>query len=202
VPTGHIVYVRQGTLLALPFDLARNAAIGNPVSVVDGIRQEATAGGGIGFGGTTGAAQFTVSQNGLFAYVPQDTAASVARTLVWVDRHGRETPLPVADRAYVYPRISPDGTRIALDIRDQQQDIWTWDLSREILNRVTFDPAVDNNPLGHRTDAALCSRGRDKASSRRRPTVPAPRTALRRVAATCIGRTPSHATGHVSSSAT
>jgi serine/threonine-protein kinase len=147
VPTGHIVYVRQGTLLALPFDPARNAAIGNPVSVVDGIRQEATAAGGIGFGGTTGAAQFTVSENGLFAYVPQDTAASVARTLVWVDRHGRETALPVPDRAYVYPRISPDGTRIALDIRDQQQDIWTWDLSREILNRVTFDPAVDNNPL-------------------------------------------------------
>jgi len=146
VATGHIVYVRQGTLLALPFDLARNAAIGNPVSVVDGIRQATTAG-GVSFGGSTGAAQFTVSQNGLFAYVPQDTAASVARTLVWVDRHGRETPLPVPDRAYVYPRISPDGTRVALDIRDEQQDVWTWDLSREILNRVTFDPAVDTSPL-------------------------------------------------------
>ena len=47
VATGHIVYVRQGMLLALPFDPARNAAIGNPVSVVDGIRQ-AGAGGGVG----------------------------------------------------------------------------------------------------------------------------------------------------------
>jgi hypothetical protein len=147
VATGHIVYVRHGTLLAIAFDPARGTAIGNPVPVVDGIRQAAAEGGVGGVGGaSTGAAHFTVSQNGLLAYVPQD-AVVVARTLVWVDRQGRETPLPVPDRAYVYLRLSPDGTRVALDIRDQEQGIWTWDLNRDHLTRVTFDPAADTSPM-------------------------------------------------------
>jgi serine/threonine protein kinase len=146
VASGHLVYVRQGTLLAVPFDLARNAAIGNPVPAVDGI-QEATIGGVASIGrNATGAAQFTVSQNGLFAYIPQDLAA-LARTLVWVDRHGHETPISVPERAYAYPRISPDGTHAVVDSRDQEQHIWTWDFSRENLNRVTFDPAADIAPL-------------------------------------------------------
>ena len=69
------------------------------------------------------------------------------RTLVWVDRQGREEPLPAPVRAYEYPRLSPDGTRIAINLRDQEQDIWIWDLARETLTRLTFDPAVDQYPL-------------------------------------------------------
>jgi hypothetical protein len=146
VASGHLVYVRQGTLLAVPFDLARNAAIGNSVPAIDGI-QEATFGGVASIGRkASGAAQFTVSQNGLFAYVPQDMAA-VARTLVWVDRHGHDTPISVPERAYAYPRISPDGTHVVVDSRDQEQHIWTGDLSGEILNRFTFDSAADIAPL-------------------------------------------------------
>ena len=44
-------------------------------------------------------------------------------------------------------RLSPDGTRIALDIRDQENDIWIWDLEREILSRLTLDPATDIFPV-------------------------------------------------------
>ena len=153
--TGHLVYVRQGTLLAVAFDPARLVTTGSPFPVGEGIRQAENAGvGGLAGGpalfNSTGASQFTISENGLFAYVPQDTAGlavSAVRTLAWVDRQGRETPLPVPDRAYVYPRISPDGARIALDIRDQEQDIWVWDLGRETLTRFTFDPAVDILPV-------------------------------------------------------
>src|SRR4029077_6562768 len=43
--------------------------------------------------------------------------------------------------------ISPDGTQIALDIRDQQFDIWTWDIRREAITRVTLDPSVDMCPV-------------------------------------------------------
>ena len=46
---------------------------------------------------------------------------------------------------YVYPRLSPDNTQVALDVREPEGDIWTWDLERGLLTRVTFDPA--ENPL-------------------------------------------------------
>ena len=67
----------------------------------------------------------------------------VERTLVWVDREGREQPLAAGPRGYVNPRVSPDGTRIALSVRDQENDIWMWDFARETLTRLTFDPARD-----------------------------------------------------------
>ena len=148
VSTGHLIYVRAGTLLAVPFDPVRLVTTGNPTPVADGIRQaDNTVAGVPGGGRAAGAAQFAVSQDGLFAYIPRDTAAGGVRGLTWVDRQGRETSLPVPDRAYSYPRISPDGTRIALDIRDQEQDIWVWDLGRETLTRLTFDPVAEVFPL-------------------------------------------------------
>ena len=62
-------------------------------------------------------------------------AAGAQRTLVWVDRQGRETPIPAPPRAYVYPRLSPDGTRVAVYAADQEADIWVWDLGRTTLTR-------------------------------------------------------------------
>ena len=169
VPTGHLIYVRQGTLFAVPFDPVRLVTTGSPIPVADGIRQAIdSAFGGIIPGGravATGAAQFAISEDGLFAYVPQDTAPAVYTDWSWVDRQGRETPLPVPDRAYVYPRISPDGTRVALDIRDQEQDIWVWDLGRETLTPITFDPATDIFRCGHQTDSGSSSRGPVRAFS-------------------------------------
>jgi hypothetical protein len=53
---------------------------------------------------------------------------ALSRRLVWVDRSGTEEAVLAPPRAYFYPRLSPDGTRVALDIRDQETDIWTWDL--------------------------------------------------------------------------
>jgi Tol biopolymer transport system component len=67
--------------------------------------------------------------------------------LVWVDRQGREVPLKAPERSYLYPRISPDGTRVALSIPDQQSDISVWDLARETLTRMTFDPGTDQYPV-------------------------------------------------------
>jgi serine/threonine-protein kinase len=69
------------------------------------------------------------------------------RSLVWVDRQGREEPIPAPPRAYFALRLSPDGTRIALDVRDQENDIWVWELARQTLTRLTFDPANDAFPL-------------------------------------------------------
>jgi dipeptidyl aminopeptidase/acylaminoacyl peptidase len=71
----------------------------------------------------------------------------IPRTLVWVDRQGREEPIKAPAGAYRRVRLSPDGTRVALEIRDQQQDIWIWDLARESPTRFTFEPTIDRSPV-------------------------------------------------------
>ena len=69
------------------------------------------------------------------------------RTLVWVDRDGREEALAAEPRAYRYPRISPDGGRVAFSVADQENDIWIWDFARETLTRLTFAPGWDSYPV-------------------------------------------------------
>jgi serine/threonine-protein kinase len=53
----------------------------------------------------------------------------------------------VPPRAYQRVALSPDGTRLALDVRDEDLDIWTWDLAHETLTRLTTDKAIDNYPV-------------------------------------------------------
>ena len=66
---------------------------------------------------------------------------------MWVDRQGHEEAIVGAPaRAYAAPRLSPDGTRVALEISDQENDIWVWDFVRETLTRVTHDPGIDRAP--------------------------------------------------------
>ena len=98
-----------GTLRAVRFDPDTLAVGSDPVPVVEAVT---TLG--------TGAAEFSVSRTGALVYVPGG-ATGGARSLVWVTRQGHEEPLAAAPpRAYTYPRLSPDGTRVALDMRDQQ----------------------------------------------------------------------------------
>ncbi len=137
VETGHLIYATAGTLRAVRFDLAKLEILGDPVPVVE---QVMTAG--------TGAANFSVSPNGTLVYVPggAGTQVSVTRSLVWVTRQGREQPIAAPPRTYNYASVSPDGTRVALAIDDQEHDIWTWDLARQTLTRLTFDPGRDWYP--------------------------------------------------------
>jgi eukaryotic-like serine/threonine-protein kinase len=137
LPTGHLVYARGEQLLAVPFDLGARRVTGGPVPLVQDLASVSN----------FGAAQFSVAGNGSLVYLPIGANPQAARrTLVWVDRQGRETPLAVSPRGYVYPRVSPDGTRVALDVRDPAADIWIWDLGRETLTRLTFDPGADRSP--------------------------------------------------------
>ena len=137
VPSGHLVYAAAGALRAVGFDLERLDAIGTPIPVVP---QVVTL--------SNGTAEFDVAPNGTLVYVAGGAGATPVRTLVWVDRQGREEAIKGAPgRAYVSPRLSPDGTRLALDIRDQENDIWVWDFARETLTRVTFDPGLDGSPV-------------------------------------------------------
>jgi Tol biopolymer transport system component len=128
------------------------------------------------------AGEFAVAADGTLVYLDAPAGRAVgARTLVWVDRQGREEPLLAPPRAYAYPQLSPDGTRIAFDIRDQEQDLWIWDLQRGGgLTRLTVEPGLDVNPVwtpnGERiifsSDRAGAN-GPLRISGGRRPTVTA-----------------------------
>ena len=73
-----------------------------------------------------GAGNFAVSNNGTLIYVASGTGTQIwpSRSLVWVDRQGKEEPIPAPPRAYASPRLSPDGTRIAMEIRDGEPAVW------------------------------------------------------------------------------
>ena len=73
--------------------------------------------------------------------------ARAQRTLTWVDRTGRETPIAAPARSYFYARVDPAGQRLSLDVRDEEQDIWIWDLKRELLSRLTDKPGQDQYGL-------------------------------------------------------
>ena len=92
-----------------------------------------------------GAANYSVSRQGTLFYVPGGVGAQRApRSLVWVDRKGHEEPIKAPPHDYGGPRISPDGTRLALGFSDQGDgDLWIWDLARETLRRLTFGPAYE-----------------------------------------------------------
>jgi len=128
VPTGHLVYALNGTLLAWAFDLDQRVLRGGPVALVEGVR----------FTTVTGAAMFSVSDDGALVYVPGGTDGA-ERSLVWVDRQGREEFLDVEARPYTRPRLSPDGTRVAVEIvgDDGTSSIWVADATRGTLGRVT-----------------------------------------------------------------
>jgi serine/threonine-protein kinase len=135
VDPGYLIYAVSGTLRAIRFDLERLEVVGDAIPVVEQVMMSAT-----------GAANYAVSRNGTLVVVPGGPA-SAARSLVWVDRQGREEAIKAPIRSYTFLRLSPDGARAALDIRDQERDVWVWDFARETMTRLTFGPALDAAPV-------------------------------------------------------
>jgi Tol biopolymer transport system component len=136
VTSGHLVYTSGQALYAVAFDPVQQTVMGDPMRVVDGVSVS-----------SLGAAAATVTQAGTLAYVPRGAGNATPRSLVWVDRQGHETPVPVPAGAFVSPRISPDGTRVVVNTYDQDSDLWVWDLARKTLTRLTFDPGIDLSPV-------------------------------------------------------
>ncbi len=130
--SGHLVYQQAATLMAVPFDVDRLEISGSPVPVLEGIRSP----------GIRGGAQFAVSRTGTLAYLPGFVDES-ASTLVWVDRLGVAEPLPAPPRQYEYPRVSPDGQRVAVALGD----IWVYDVARDGLTRLTFEGTNSTAPV-------------------------------------------------------
>jgi serine/threonine-protein kinase len=133
--SGHLLYVLDGSLMAVGFDPKSFQLAGTPVPVLQGVMQLGN-----------GSAQYSVSATGSLAYIP-GSAQGAATRLVWVSRNGTEQALPAPPRNYTYPRLSPDGRRLALTIRDETTQTWLYDFGRDTLTRLTFDGTVDEVPV-------------------------------------------------------
>ena len=126
---GYLTYVAASTVRVVPFDPVRLESLGTPVPVVERVLTK-----------PRGAANYAISRAGTLLYMTGAVDQTTPRSLVWVDRKGHEEPIGAPPRAYGTPRLSPDGTRVAIEIYDQNTDIWIWDFARETLRRLTFDP--------------------------------------------------------------
>ncbi len=146
-PSGHIIYANGGSLYALPFDLRGLEVTGLPIKVVDGVQMSIN----------TGAAYFDVSATGSLAYVP-GIAEGGARTLEWVDRRGNAEALPLQQASYLFPRISPDGKTLAMEIEGATHNLFSWDIARPaVITQLTTD-GLSHAPLWTPDGASICYR--------------------------------------------
>jgi serine/threonine protein kinase/Tol biopolymer transport system component len=132
VPPGYLVYAQAGSLMAVPFDAKRLEVTGTPVPVVEGVLQSLA----------NGFAQYDVSIDGVLVYV-SGGVQGINRKMVWVDRNGTEQPTDAPARAYRYPRLSPDGSRVAATIEEGESHVWVYDTGRDALTRLTFEGGVN-----------------------------------------------------------
>jgi Tol biopolymer transport system component len=127
LPTGHLVFLRDGKLMAAPLDLERLALTGSPIEAIAGVRQQLY----------TGVGAFSCSRVGTCVYIAGGTAA--ARTIATVDRNGVVRTLPLAPGSYSSPRFSPSGDKIALWVEQLLCDVDVYDVVRGTLTRLTSD---------------------------------------------------------------
>ena len=136
LPSGHLVFVRDSALWAVPFDSDRLEVVGTAVPVVHGVRDE-----------PGGAAQFAVADDGTLAYVSAMVEGD--RPLAFVGRDGGQPEvLKIPARDYRTVALSPDETRVAAQIGDRDEaDVWVGEIARGTLTRVTREPGFDGNPM-------------------------------------------------------
>jgi eukaryotic-like serine/threonine-protein kinase len=124
LPTGHLVYVSDGRLIARSFDVGALALSGPSAVVVDDLNQNLLI------------SSYAVSPAGTLAYFP---GWSSLQGLAWRDRRGIGTPLPLKPRRYGTPSLSPDGKRLAVSVQTgATRNIWVGSVEREPLTRLTF----------------------------------------------------------------
>ena len=140
VDTGHLVYVKAGTLMAVPFDLRGQKITGTPVAVVEGVMQSTNT---PNTGDETGAGHLAVSRSGTLLYLAGGVTPNLESSWEWIERNGtRKKVEGVPTGSYVFPRLSPDGQRVAVNVRrpaSRVADVWVYDLLRAAPTRLTFE---------------------------------------------------------------
>jgi Tol biopolymer transport system component len=136
--SGHILFVRENTLMAQRFDPGRREFTGDAFPIAEKIRHLPGAQYGV----------FSASRNGVLIY--QTGSGSQGRQLIWIDREGNETGLLGDLALYAGPRISPDGNSVLVEISDPTTgapDLWIYEVERGIRTRFTFTPAPDTEAV-------------------------------------------------------
>ena len=135
VPSGHLVFWRDGSLWAVPFDPDRLEVRGDPVLVVDGVQSF-----------SSGVAAYTVADNGTLVYLPAEATTS---TVGWVNREGAMTTPLFEGQGLAWPALSPDGTRVAFQrpARPDGEDVWIRDLSNELETKLTETSGFNQWPI-------------------------------------------------------
>jgi hypothetical protein len=139
VESGHLLYMSNGTLFAAPFDLKTLSVTGAAVPAVEQVSWDTLG----------GSAQFAVSRHGTLVFTPGVAQQTDFGALSWLDRTGTVTPLKVFPGVWGMPRFAPDGRRLAITRAGDggNLDIWTYDLERDTLTRITLDSANDMGPV-------------------------------------------------------
>jgi eukaryotic-like serine/threonine-protein kinase len=139
VATGHLLYIAGQQLTAVKFDARTRTLQGPPVTLNDV---------SIAVSPDNSAAEYAVAANGTLAFIPPGVVPRLLYTLEWVDRAGNVEPLGLEPGSYVYPRVSPDGKRVVIDVGGgRNRDAWIWDLRVRSLTRLTDGPTEDLLPL-------------------------------------------------------
>ena len=136
VPTGHLIFARDGDLLAAPFDLDRLTLTGNPIPVMENVMQAWYA---ITLS-TGAAAQVAFSQTGTLAYVPGNVYPEFPKSLVFMDRKGTVEPVVGSPKtSFASPRIAPNDQQIVYSTIYRERSAWIFDTSRGVSTQLTFE---------------------------------------------------------------
>ncbi len=127
LPSGHLVYLHNGTLYAVPFDLGTLRVHGTPAPVLSEVAYDTL----------HGAAQIDFSRTGTLVYRIGGAERGL-RTVQWMDAAGKTQPLLEKPGDYLFPKLSPDGSRLALG---SLGDIWVYDWQRDTMTRLSFNRA-------------------------------------------------------------
>jgi eukaryotic-like serine/threonine-protein kinase len=128
--SGHLLYVRQADLLGVPFDPKRLRVSGTPFLAAASIQvkpQEL-------YG------SFDLAEDGTLAWIAS-RESDLQRMLVWIDRKGIESPLPIPVRPYSHPALMPDERSAIVEIEATPHNLWHLDLTSGALTRLTHDGA-------------------------------------------------------------
>ena len=143
--SGHLLFFSGTTFRAVAFDANTGQVRGERITLP--VMDIATA-------ADNGASNFAVSATGTLVFTAGKEVTttsgdlqSVASSLVWMDRQGKKETLPFKPARYSYPRVSPDGKSVALDINTGgQRDVWVLNLQRLTLTQLTHGPTEDMLP--------------------------------------------------------
>ncbi len=136
ISPGQILFVRAGSLLAMPFNLEELKPAGPAMTVLDGVS----------WAPWTGAAQYDVSDSGTLAYVAGNDKGP-NQSLVWVDRKGALRPTALSPRAFRGISLSPDAKRFAVTVGAANDDIWISEVARGTSTRLTAETGNNEFPI-------------------------------------------------------